>query len=108
MAVATAPIFDPELDQLVADEVVTDLAARIGGKNVALRGHQAGSADGRWRQRRYGRHRDLPDRPIREWGVSAASRARDQLGAARASTLVADKAALVVSEGLAPAFILLT
>src|SRR5687767_14793798 len=36
MAVATAPIFDPELDQLVADEVLTDLAARIGGKNVAL------------------------------------------------------------------------
>jgi uncharacterized protein (DUF697 family) len=36
LAVATAPIFDPELDRLVADEVVTDLAARIGGKNVAL------------------------------------------------------------------------
>ena len=36
MAVATAPIFDPELDRLVADEVLTDLAARIGGKNVAL------------------------------------------------------------------------
>ena len=36
MAVATAPIFDPDLDRQVADEVVTDLAARIGGKNVAL------------------------------------------------------------------------
>ena len=36
MAVATAPIFDPQLDRLVADEVLTDLAARIGGKNVAL------------------------------------------------------------------------
>jgi len=36
MAVATAPIFDPELDRLVAEEVLTDLAARIGGKNVAL------------------------------------------------------------------------
>jgi uncharacterized protein (DUF697 family) len=36
MAVATAPIFDPDLDKLVADEVITDLAARIGGKNVAL------------------------------------------------------------------------
>ena len=36
LAVATAPIFDPELDRLVAEEVLTDLAARIGGKNVAL------------------------------------------------------------------------
>ena len=36
LAVATAPIFDPELDKLVAEEVLTDLAARIGGKNVAL------------------------------------------------------------------------
>ena len=36
LAVATAPIFDPELDRLVADEVVNDLAARIAGKNVAL------------------------------------------------------------------------
>ena len=36
MAVATAPIFDPELDAVVADEVVTDLAARIAGKNFAL------------------------------------------------------------------------
>jgi len=32
MAVATAPVFDPELDKQVADEVITDLAARIGGK----------------------------------------------------------------------------
>jgi hypothetical protein len=36
MAVATAPIFDPELDRLVAEDVLADLAARIGGKNVAL------------------------------------------------------------------------
>jgi len=36
MAVATAPVFDPDLDRQVADDVVTDLAARIGGKNVAL------------------------------------------------------------------------
>jgi uncharacterized protein (DUF697 family) len=36
MAVATAPVFDPDLDRQVADEVVTDLAARIGGKNLAL------------------------------------------------------------------------
>jgi uncharacterized protein (DUF697 family) len=36
MAVATAPMFDPELDRRVAEEVVGELAARIGGKNVAL------------------------------------------------------------------------
>ena len=36
MAVATAPMFDPELDRRVAEEVVGDLAARIGGKNLAL------------------------------------------------------------------------
>jgi EcsC protein family len=36
LAVATAPIFDPELDRLVSEEVLADLAARIGGKNVAL------------------------------------------------------------------------
>ena len=36
MAVATAPMFDPELDRQVAEEVVGDLAARIGGKNMAL------------------------------------------------------------------------
>lgn len=36
LAVATAPMFDPELDRLVSEEVLTDLAARIGGKNVAL------------------------------------------------------------------------
>ena len=36
MAVATAPMFDPDLDRQVADDVVTDLAARIGGKNLAL------------------------------------------------------------------------
>jgi uncharacterized protein (DUF697 family) len=36
MAVATAPVFDPDLDRRVAEEVVSDLLARIGGKNVAL------------------------------------------------------------------------
>ena len=36
MAVATAPMFDADLDKQVADDVVTDLAARIGSKNVAL------------------------------------------------------------------------
>lgn len=36
MAVATAPVFDPELDRQVAAEVVSDLMARIGGKNLAL------------------------------------------------------------------------
>jgi uncharacterized protein (DUF697 family) len=36
MAVATAPMFDPELDRQVAEEVTTGLAARVGGKNLAL------------------------------------------------------------------------
>jgi uncharacterized protein (DUF697 family) len=36
MAVATAPVFDPDLDRRVAEEVVSDLIARIGGKNLAL------------------------------------------------------------------------
>jgi hypothetical protein len=36
MAIATAPMFDPELDARVAQEVVSDLAGRIGGKNLAL------------------------------------------------------------------------
>ena len=36
MAVATAPMFDPELDRQVAEEVVSGLTARIGGKNLAL------------------------------------------------------------------------
>jgi uncharacterized protein (DUF697 family) len=36
MAIATAPVFDPDLDLRVAEEVVGDLMARIGGKNLAL------------------------------------------------------------------------
>jgi uncharacterized protein (DUF697 family) len=36
MAVATAPVFDPALDRVVSEKVVTDLAGRLGGKNMAL------------------------------------------------------------------------
>lgn len=36
LAIATAPMFDPHLDQRVAEEVLGDLIQRIGGKNVAL------------------------------------------------------------------------
>ncbi len=36
MAIATAPVFDAALDARVAEEVVTDLAGRIGGKRMAL------------------------------------------------------------------------
>ena len=36
MAVATAPVFDPDLDRRVAEEVVADLPRRIGGRNLAL------------------------------------------------------------------------
>lgn len=36
LAIATAPVFDPHLDQRVAEEVLTDLIQRVGGKNLAL------------------------------------------------------------------------
>jgi uncharacterized protein (DUF697 family) len=36
MTVATAPMFDPELDRQVAEEVTAGLAARVSGKNLAL------------------------------------------------------------------------
>jgi uncharacterized protein (DUF697 family) len=36
LAIATAPVFDPELDRLVAEEVLSDLLARVGGKSLAL------------------------------------------------------------------------
>jgi uncharacterized protein (DUF697 family) len=36
LAIATAPVFDPELDARVADAVLSDLASRVGGKNLAL------------------------------------------------------------------------
>ena len=36
MTVATAPMFDPHLDQQVAEEVTTGLASRVGGRNMAL------------------------------------------------------------------------
>lgn len=36
LAIATAPVFDPELDRLVADEVIGELVARISGKRMAI------------------------------------------------------------------------
>ncbi|HYI56994.1 MAG TPA: EcsC family protein [Microlunatus sp.] len=36
LAIATAPMFDPHLDQRVSEEVLTDLIQRVGGKNLAL------------------------------------------------------------------------
>lgn len=36
LAIATAPVFDPELDRLVSAEVVGELIARIGGKRMGL------------------------------------------------------------------------
>jgi uncharacterized protein (DUF697 family) len=36
LAIATAPVFDPELDRQVAGEVVGELIARISGKKMAL------------------------------------------------------------------------
>jgi uncharacterized protein (DUF697 family) len=36
LAIATAPVFDPELDRLVSGEVVGELIARISGKRMGL------------------------------------------------------------------------
>ncbi|MEU4605014.1 EcsC family protein [Kribbella sp. NPDC023972] len=36
LAIATAPVFDPELDRQVAGEVIAELIARISGKRMAL------------------------------------------------------------------------
>jgi len=36
MTVATAPMFDPDLDRQVAEEVTSGLASRVGGRNMAL------------------------------------------------------------------------
>jgi uncharacterized protein (DUF697 family) len=36
MTVATAPMFDRDLDRQVAEEVTTGLASRVGGRNMAL------------------------------------------------------------------------
>ena len=98
MAVATAPIFDPDLDQLVADEVVTDLAARISGKNIALAivkrvplmgGGVSAVMDG-FAPNQIGRY--ATGELVRRRG-----RARDKLKAARASRF--DSAAVVARRG---------
>jgi EcsC protein family len=36
MAVATAPVHDPDLDRVLAAEVASDLIARVGGKRLAI------------------------------------------------------------------------
>ena len=36
MAVATAPVHDPELDRLLSAEVASDLITRVGGKRLAI------------------------------------------------------------------------
>src|SRR5262245_22793215 len=36
LAMATAPVFDPELDRRVSSEVATELVARVSGKRMAL------------------------------------------------------------------------
>ncbi len=36
MTVATAPMFDPDLDRVVAEEVSSGLASRVGGRHMAL------------------------------------------------------------------------
>ncbi|MDN5762670.1 MAG: EcsC family protein [Microlunatus sp.] len=36
LAIATAPMFDPHLDQRVSEEVLSDLIQRVGSKNLAI------------------------------------------------------------------------
>ncbi|GAB3197980.1 EcsC family protein [Nocardioides hungaricus] len=36
MAIATAPVHDPDLDRLLSAEVASDLVARVGGKRLAI------------------------------------------------------------------------
>jgi hypothetical protein len=36
MAIATAPVHDPDLDRLLATEVAADLVQRVGGKRLAI------------------------------------------------------------------------
>ncbi|GAA1538677.1 EcsC family protein [Kribbella lupini] len=66
LGIATAPVFDPELDRLVAGEVVAELVARIGGKRMAitvtrrvplLGGVVGGGVDG-WSTYRIGQYAD--------------------------------------------------
>jgi uncharacterized protein (DUF697 family) len=66
LAIATAPVFDPELDRQVAGEVVAELIARISGKRMAitvtrrvplLGGVVGGGVDG-WTTYRVGEYAD--------------------------------------------------
>ncbi len=66
LGIATAPVFDPELDRLVAGEVVAELIARVSGKRMAvtltrrvplLGGVVGGGVDG-WSTYRIGQYAD--------------------------------------------------
>ncbi|MEV8377295.1 EcsC family protein [Kribbella sp. NPDC056861] len=66
LAIATAPVFDPELDRQVAGEVVGELIARISGKRmglmvtrrVPLLGGAVGAGVDGWSTYRIGRYAD--------------------------------------------------
>ena len=74
MTVATAPMFDPDLDRVVAEEVSSGLASRVGGRDMALMRDQAGAAARRRRRRGDGRVRDPPDRQVRQGRAAAPPR----------------------------------
>lgn len=66
LGIATAPVFDPELDRLVSGEVVGELIARVSGKRMAitvtrrvplLGGVVGGGVDG-WSTYRIGQYAD--------------------------------------------------
>jgi uncharacterized protein (DUF697 family) len=66
LAMATAPVFDPELDRLVSAEVVGELIARISGKRMGLMvtrripllGGAVGAGVDGWSTYRIGRYAD--------------------------------------------------
>ena len=66
LAIATAPMFDPHLDQRVAEEVLSDLIQRVGGKNLALSVTRRVPHPRRRRRCGDGRHRHPPDRQVRQ------------------------------------------
>ena len=98
MAIATAPVHDPEIERVLCAEVTSELVTKVAGKHAGDRGRAPGA--GRRRHRRHGRRRlrDVPDRALRR---RRAAPARPAVGRQRPA---ADAAVLQPAHGpLAPA-----
>ena len=65
MALATAPVHDPEIERVLCAEVTSELVTKVGRQARRDRGGPQGA--GRRRHRRHGRRRlrDVPDRALR-------------------------------------------